>query len=144
MAIGVIAGLAPAWELVAPLTPDAWRWIIFLACVILPLIATQDLRDTAGDRAIGRRTFPIVFGELPTRIILCCCFTLLPVVVYVSLMLPARNSWGAMLCTIVLTILSLSIAARIVLCRSRQADHCTYTLFTYWYCCIMASAVIVL
>jgi 4-hydroxybenzoate polyprenyltransferase len=144
MAVGVICGLAPAWELVAPLTPDAARWILCLACIILPLIATQDLRDTAGDRAIGRRTVPIVFGELPTRIMLCCCFTLLPLVVYFSLMVNVQHVWGALLSTIVLSILSLKIAVRVILFRSRQADQRTYMFFTYWYCCITASAVVVL
>lgn len=144
MGIGVVAGLAPAWELAEPLTADAWRWIVFLACVILPLIATQDLRDTAGDRAIGRRTFPIVFGERATRLMLGVGFALLPVAVAWVLITPSMLNWQTLLCNAGLTGLSLLIAARVLLYHTRRADQHTYKLFTYWYCCVMASSIVML
>jgi 4-hydroxybenzoate polyprenyltransferase len=144
MGVGIVAGLAPAWELVAPLTPSAWRWIVFLASIILPLIAAQDLRDIAGDRANGRKTFPIVFGEVPTRVMLSVSFALLPLAVHWMLLAPAISIWSMIVCNLVLTSLSLWIATRIMLCRSCQADHRSYTLFTYWYCCVMLSAIVIL
>lgn len=144
MSIGIVAGLAPAWELATPLTDDAWRWIVFLACVILPLIATQDLRDTAGDYAIGRRTFPIAFGVRATRLMLGLCFALLPIAVHYTLMTSTTGIWYMLICNVALTGLSLLIAVRVLLCRTRQADQYTYKLFTYWYCCITASAIVIL
>lgn len=144
MSIGVVAGLAPAWELAAPPTAEAWRWIVFLACVILPLIATQDLRDTSGDRAIGRRTFPIVFGERATRLMLGVGFALLPVAVSWVLIAPSMFNWQTLLCNAGLTGLSLLIAVRVLLYHTRHDDQHTYKLFTYWYCCVMASAIVML
>lgn len=144
MSIGIVAGLAPAWELATPLTDDAWRWIVLLACVILPLIATQDLRDTAGDYAIGRRTFPIAFGVRATRLMLGLCFALLPIVVHYTLMTSTTGIWHMLICHVALTGLSLLIAVRVLLYRTRQADQYTYKLFTYWYCCMMASAIVIL
>lgn len=144
MGIGVVVGLVPAWEFAAPLTITAVRWIVFLACAVLLLIATQDLRDTAGDRAIGRRTFPIIFGDWTTRLTLGMGFALLPVAVSWALMAPARLSGPMLMCNAALTALSLLISARVLLCRTRSADQYTYTLFTYWYCCAMASAIVIL
>jgi 4-hydroxybenzoate polyprenyltransferase len=144
MGIGVVAELAPAWELVTPLTEDAGRWILFFACALLPLIATQDLRDIGGDHAIGRKTFPIVFGERPTRIMLSVCFVLLPIALHTLLMDHTSGFWHVFLCTIGLSGISLWIAARLLLYRTHQADQRTYMLFTYWYCCGMLSAIVVL
>lgn len=144
MGVGVVAGLVPAWEFSAPLTVDAARWIVFLACAIMLLIATQDLRDTAGDRAIGRRTLPIVLGDWATRLMLGVGFALLPVAVSWALVVPAPLSWQLMLCNAALTALSLLISARLLLYRTRRDDQYTYTLFTYWYCCTMASAIVIL
>jgi 4-hydroxybenzoate polyprenyltransferase len=144
MGVGIVAGLAPAWELVLPLTAQAWRWILFFACAILPLIATQDLRDTCGDRAIGRRTFPIVFGEGPTRIMLSLGFMLLPIAMHTLLMRQLSDTWHTQLCSAILAGLSLLIAARLLLYRSCAADQRTYTLFTYWYCAGMFSAIVML
>lgn len=138
---GVVAGLIPAWEFAAPLTITATRWIVVLACVVMLLVAIQDLRDTAGDRAIGRRTFPIVFGDWTTRLTLGVGFALLPVAVSWALMAPAGLSWPMLMCNAALTALSLLISARVLLYRTCHADHYTYTLFTYWYCCAMASAI---
>jgi methyl-accepting chemotaxis protein len=67
MSLGVIAMLAAAWELVAPLSLHAIRWILLLACVMYLLFSLQDLRDMSGDRRVGRKTFPLVFGEQKTR-----------------------------------------------------------------------------
>ncbi|HEX6290451.1 MAG TPA: UbiA family prenyltransferase [Herpetosiphonaceae bacterium] len=144
MGAGIVAGLAPAWELVTPLTPIAWRWIILLACTVMLLVAAQDLRDIAGDRVIGRQTLPIVFGEMQTRASLSFGFVLLPAVIYVGLIAPADSTWAALLCSMVPAAMSLWIAARIVLYRTRQADHQTYMLFTYWYCTMMLTAIVVL
>ncbi len=53
MSVGIIVQLGAAWQLITPLTEEAWRWILFPAVVILPLVSLQDLRDMAG-RCPGR------------------------------------------------------------------------------------------
>jgi 4-hydroxybenzoate polyprenyltransferase len=144
MSLGIVVQLAAAWQMVTPLTPDAWRWILLPASVIFPLIPVQDLRDMEGDRAVGRRTFPLVFGARVTRVLLCVCFGLLPLAVHWTLMAPAGASSCVWLCDSALAIGALWIGARVLLLRSRGADHRTYMLFTYWYCLLLVSAVVVL
>ncbi|OUL20286.1 hypothetical protein BV372_32850 [Nostoc sp. T09] len=144
MGVGTIAQLAPAYQLVAPLSPIAWRWILMLAGVWLTISAVQDLRDIEGDRAIGRNTLPIAFGETASRVILSLGFALLPFATHLLLMMPVGITVKVLLCDIGLAVLSLTVAGRIIFYRSPQADHRTYMLFTYWFCLTLASAIIIL
>ena len=49
--------------------------LVFNCCIIAAIIVQQDLRDINGDRAIGRRTFPIVLGSSEAaRLIAKICF----------------------------------------------------------------------
>jgi 4-hydroxybenzoate polyprenyltransferase len=144
MSLGIVAQLAAAWQLVGPLTPMAWRWIVFIAAAVFVLISIQDLRDLEGDRREGRRTFPVVFGEQRTRWFLAASFALLPIGVHSWLLLPLGLTPAVLACDLLHAILSLVIAARVLVCRSPQADHQTYLLFTYWYCLVLGSAIVVM
>jgi 4-hydroxybenzoate polyprenyltransferase len=141
--VGTVAQLGAAWQLVAPLTPIAWSWILLLAGVWTILVPIQDFRDISGDLAVGRKTFPMVFGETQSRILLSLCLGILPLVVHFVLMMPAGNSWNVILWDIALAAVSLTIAVRMIFYRSPQADHQTYMLFTYWYCLALVSAIFV-
>jgi 4-hydroxybenzoate polyprenyltransferase len=144
MAIGIVAELGAAWELVRPMTPLAWHWILTIAAAIFVLVATQDLRDMDGDRQIGRRTIPLVFGERAARIGLAGGFALMPPVIHFWLIMPSGMTTGALLCDALLAAMSLLISWRLLARRSRQADHRTYLLFTYWYCMLLFSAIVVM
>lgn len=144
MAVGIVAQLAAAWSLVAPIPPVVWRWSLSLAAVIFFLVPLQDLRDLEGDRAMGRRTFPMVFGEAIARPALAIGFALLPIVVHVALLAPVGWTPRTAACELGLGLMSALISARILLLRSRRADHRTYLLFTFWYCLVLASAIVVL
>jgi 4-hydroxybenzoate polyprenyltransferase len=144
MGVGTFAQLAAAWQLVVPITSVAWRWIFMLAAVWLTISTVQDLRDIEGDRAIGRNTLPIAFGETASRAVLSLGFGLLPLVTHSVLMMPAGNSTNILLWDIGLAIVSLIISVRIIFYNSPQADHRTYMLFTYWFCLVSASAIAVL
>lgn len=144
MGIGQIAQLGAAWQLITPLTSITWRWILLIAIVSIPLVALQDLRDIDGDRATGRNTFPIAFGETATRIMLSFGFGLLPVATHLGLMMPAENTWMTILCDVALAAISWTIATRVILFRNAKADHHTYMMFLYWYCLVLGSAIFVL
>ncbi|MDI3288484.1 UbiA family prenyltransferase [Polyangium sp. 15x6] len=144
MSLGILVQLAAAWQMVTPLSPLAWRWILLPAAAIFPLVSVQDLRDMDGDRASGRRTFPLVFGERATRILLAVCFGLLPIAVHVTLMQPAGARGSVWASDAVLGAAALAIAIRVVLCRTPREDHVTYLLFTGWYCLLLTTAVVVL
>jgi 4-hydroxybenzoate polyprenyltransferase len=144
IALGVVTQLAAAWELVGPLTAQAWRWIGVLAGVVFLLVSLQDLRDLEGDRASGRKTFPLVFGERPTRYMLATFFGLLPLVIHEVLMKPLGLTPAVVVCDVGLALVSGVIAVRVVGWRTPRADHQTYLLFTYWYCLALLSTIVVL
>jgi 4-hydroxybenzoate polyprenyltransferase len=142
MGVGTLAQLGAAWAIVAPVTPLGWRWILTLSLVIFTLIPLQDLRDLAGDRAAGRRTFPLVFGTRFTRAYVFVGFLLLPLLVHAELM---RGADGLkVVVEVALCVVAWAIAARTVLLRNARADHWTYTLWTWWYTATLASAIVVL
>ncbi|RAM52606.1 MAG: hypothetical protein C6Y22_04635 [Hapalosiphonaceae cyanobacterium JJU2] len=142
--IGAIAELAAAWELVAPITASGWRWIFMMGGVWTTLVAVQDFRDIEGDRTIGRSTLPMVIGETASRVIVSLGFLLLPVVTHIVLMRPAGNALSVWLCDIGLAVWSWIIAFSVIFYRTPEADHRTYMLFTYWYCLVLVSAIVVL
>ncbi|MEU8622556.1 UbiA family prenyltransferase [Streptomyces sp. NPDC048623] len=134
MFLGTLSMLAAAWEIVAPVPADGWRWIITISCVVFVLIPLQDLRDTAGDIRIGRRTFPIAFGERPTRLFLAAGFTALPVVVHLVLLAPHGPTSAGLVFGTAMAALNWLTAYRVVALRDVKADHLTYLLFCWWYC----------
>ncbi|URM90559.1 UbiA family prenyltransferase [Streptomyces sp. MRC013] len=142
--IGVVAQLAAAWEIVAPVTPDAWRWIATLTVTVTLLMSVQDLRDITGDRAVGRSTMPLVFGEWNTRVFLCAGFALGPLAIHHFLMAPAGPHWWVLATDAVLGGLSLLLAFRVVLRRGRRSDQHTYRLVEQWYTLALAASLYIL
>jgi 4-hydroxybenzoate polyprenyltransferase len=144
MSVGIVVQLGAAWQIVTPLTEQAWRWILFPAAVILPLVSLQDLRDMAGDARAGRCTFPQRYGERFTRRFLGFFFAALPLGIHFVLMRPLGARPLVWMCDLGLALLSLVISVRVLRLRSSRDDHRTYLLLTYWYCALLASALVVL
>ncbi len=143
MASGIIAQLGAAWEMITPLQPMAWQWIAVIAWLMMPLVGIQDLRDIAGDINLGRRTMPIIWGHVKLRVWLATLMTGLPVFVHFSLF--ALHGWRiqVVLCDALIAGLCWLIAYRVAVLRTTNDDHQTYLLFTYWYCSMLFSALIV-
>lgn len=144
MTFGAIAQLAAAWQMVRPLTPEAWLWILVPAITLLSNASLQDLRDIEGDRLNQRRTLPIVFGADFTRVFVAIAFGLLALLSHFALFAPAGFNAGTLLLDIVLAGLCLVIAGRVLLLRTTAADHVSYMLYTYWYCFVLAAAIVTL
>jgi 4-hydroxybenzoate polyprenyltransferase len=145
MVVGTVAELAAAWQLAAPLEAVGWRWILVVALTFNAAVAVQDLRDVSGDRATGRRTLPLAFGEWPTRLLVCGVMAALPVLTHVLLFVPANPAPVVLaLCDAALAGTSWLTAVRCVALRSEQSDHHTYMSYTYTYCVALLSAVVVL
>lgn len=49
------------------ITEHGYRWIAMTSGIILTTMQVQDLKDQAGDRTRGRKTFPLVLGDLVSR-----------------------------------------------------------------------------
>jgi 4-hydroxybenzoate polyprenyltransferase len=142
--VGTFAMMAAAWQIVTPLTPIAWQWVIATSLLVFPLITVQDLRDIEGDAAVQRRTLPIVMGEWPTRLFIAVWFLFAPWITHITMFAPLGLNIQALVCELGLTVTCVVVAVRTVFMRTREADHRSYMLFTYWYCFLLASAIIVL
>ncbi|QBJ98143.1 ubiquinone biosynthesis protein UbiA [Rhodococcus sp. ABRD24] len=139
MVAGTIAQLAAAWQIVTPLSDTAWTWILTIAIPLGALVSLQDLRDLAGDAAIGRRTAVMVMGEENSRRFFCLAFAVYPVLTYLALYRGAPTA--AQYIGGAAAIISLSIAYRVIRLRDRRSDNTTYMMYTYWYCITLVSAV---
>jgi 4-hydroxybenzoate polyprenyltransferase len=138
---GSITQLATGWSVVAALDSTAWTWIVTIS-IYLPITCVyEDVRDTEGDHAVGRRTAPLVFGPTPIRWWFALLALLLPLVVYVLLVHPARAAlWRELLTLGPITILAWWCAARALAYRNTRADRLTYQLFTLtWAMCLAAA-----
>ncbi|MCC2280706.1 UbiA family prenyltransferase [Streptomyces sp. ET3-23] len=141
---GVLPMLGPAWQMTAPLTADAWRWMLALAIPIFFLIPVQDLRDLHGDATTRRMTFPIAFGETFTRRFLCAGFALLPLVDHFLLIRASCARPLAWFAEAATAALCWTIAWRVARRRTPAYDHRTYRCFEYWYTAVLATAFIAL
>ncbi|KAI1288579.1 UbiA prenyltransferase family [Xylaria venustula] len=100
-------------------------WLLILAIAITSSSHLQDFRDTAGDKAMGRKTVPIVMGDLAARLQcsvallvstgVACCFW--------------RVSCGQ---GVIAEISGLTIAANLLLHRNRSGDILSWRLFPLW------------
>jgi 4-hydroxybenzoate polyprenyltransferase len=143
MTLGVLVELAAAWTLVTPLTADSLRWVLVLSGMIGVTSVLQDMRDVAGDRAVGRRTMPVALGEERARWVIGAMFAAAPIVIHVGLM-PSKVGAAALVCEAILGVWSLAVAGRVLWLRSPREDHRTYMLYTYWYCALLVSSVVLL
>jgi 4-hydroxybenzoate polyprenyltransferase len=145
MGVGLVAQLGAAWAIVGPVPELAWRFIAGLSVVAVVFCNIQDLRDVDGDRALDRRTLPIVYGLPRACHGLAVLFAVgLPVLTHAWLFGSAPGTWPAWIFLLLLDGLSLTIALRLVLQKRPRGLHRTYMLFTYWYCLALATACIVL
>jgi 4-hydroxybenzoate polyprenyltransferase len=143
--IGVTSEIGAAWQLVEPTIPWlVWHWIAVIGTYLITLMAVQDFRDMAGDRAVGRRTMPIVFGEQFSRYVVAAGYFGFPIVVHYELMVPAGLTplvigWDGFLAGFAVT-----IGLRTLIYRNPQSDHRTYVGFTVLLCAYLACAIGVL
>jgi 4-hydroxybenzoate polyprenyltransferase len=140
--IGVTSEIGAAWQLVEPTMPAiVWRWIAVIGLYLITLMAVQDFRDIAGDRAVGRRTMPLVFGETRSRWAIAAGYFGFPIVVHYALMVPAGLSFGVWVWDLGLAGLAIAIGLRTLIWRNPQADHRTYVGFTVLLCAYLAAAI---
>jgi 4-hydroxybenzoate polyprenyltransferase len=127
----------------------SWNTITYLgtvSMVLVPfLVSVQDLRDIEGDKLIGRNTLPIAIGERACRLILRVLFSAAPVVQHFTLFrYPNVSVFGdgilmvSYIFEFVIALLLSWIAYRVVEYRTKEEDHFTYMLFTYWFCLVLA------
>lgn len=141
--LGTIVLLAPAWLLGGPLHSEAWRWVLVVSIAFAATLHLQDLRDTDGDRLVGRQTLPIAVGMFRARVLIALAIASLPIAIHFTLF-QFPSSTTSITTELVLGATNLLVALRTLLMRNPKADHKTYMLHTYWFCMVVASAGLVL
>lgn len=102
-----------------------YKWLALLAFVIATTVHTQDFPDREGDKARGRRTMPLVLGDIEAR------WTVVVPALLWSAILPLL--WGSGVLGYTLTCMpGLALALRIILFRTQKADEQTWKLWTAW------------
>jgi 4-hydroxybenzoate polyprenyltransferase len=133
MGVGVLAQLAAAWQLVAPLTHASLLWISIFSLVIFVVIGMQDMRDVSGDIVMRRRTLPIRFGEMRARWMLAISVGLIPLVYYQFAVSGQTLSLLGLIHVTIAMVMCLVISWRVIVLRSMHGDHVTYELLVLWY-----------
>jgi 4-hydroxybenzoate polyprenyltransferase len=143
--MGVTSEIGAAWQLVErTIPPLVWCWVGVIGLYLITLMAVQDFRDVAGDRAQGRRTMPIVFDEVWCRYGVAVGYLLFPLVVHFCLMRPVGLTLMVWVWDLGLALMAWVIGLRTVLLRTPAADHRTYVGFTVLLCAYLLCAVFVL
>jgi len=68
MGAGCIAQLMAAWTIGGAPSEMGQHWVKYIVLYMCWPIPLQDLRDVPGDKAQGRKTTPILMGDLPARV----------------------------------------------------------------------------
>jgi len=119
MSVGLWSLLGASWKAIAPGLPKDDHNILALSVWAGLLTQIQDLRDVEGDAVVGRKTMPIVFGDVATRRVI------------VLLLMPTAllALWVGDILSIApftLTIAHVFLAYRVMQTGGSRYDHQTY------------------
>lgn len=141
MGVATLAQLAAAWQIVHPLDDIGWRWVIMMSVLIFLIVAVQDLRDLEGDRAIGRLTMPMVFGEVLSRWYFSLVYLAIPFIVFAVVVPVSGMGLIALTHFSIMTFMCLVMAVRVVLKRDTHSDRVTYDWLTTWYMVVLSLSI---
>ena len=149
--LGCVAQLTAAWLIGGAPYEVGWNWIKIIALYTSFPIPLQDLRDVPGDLAVGRRTTPILMGDMPCMFISPPHITLYapltsPGRIYISFgvfisqfllikyrILDYRFDWSTVVLSSVLGLLALTVIFRLFAFRDVKSDRYSYRLYTVIY-----------
>ena len=115
----------------ARLSEKACLWFVLIGGIIFSTVQIQDIPDQEGDGARGRRTLPLVIGDMPTR------WTVIVLVPIWSLLASAFWQLGPSGYVVPVTLSGL-IAQRILFKRTVEADKTSFKIWNVWIVAIYA------
>ncbi|MHA6803657.1 UbiA family prenyltransferase [Salinifilum ghardaiensis] len=128
--IAAFVQLAISWELVAPLDRFAVTWILVAGVGWTVALHYEDVRDMDGDRAAGRRTFPLLIGAWPVRIWFTAVLLVLPMVQHMVLWASSgAGLWRILLADALVFVPCWVSAYRSLRWRGPRADAVTYQVY---------------
>ena len=109
----------------AHLNETACRWFLLIGMIIFSTIQIQDIPDQEGDRARGRKTIPLVIGDMPAR------WSIALLLPFWSLLAPAFWQLGAVVYLLPL-MLSVLISMRVLRQRAVADDKISFRMWNAW------------
>jgi len=109
----------------AHLSERACQWFLLIGLIIFSTVQVQDIPDQEGDGARGRKTLPLVIGDMPARWSIAI---LLPIW---SLLAPAFWQLDAVVYVLPLTLSGL-ISMRILRKRAVADDKISFRMWNAW------------
>lgn len=102
-----------------------YRWIVLYSLVIFSTMHVQDMKDQIGDAARGRKTAPLVLGNVAARWSLA-----VPIMLWgpVCTLYCQANA----LAMVIVVGFGVSVAWRCVMLRGRKHDRSTWQLWCVW------------
>lgn len=145
ISLGGIFQVAAAWQIVAPISEQAWVWIVVVSVLFGVSLQLQDFRDVEGDKLLKRRTLPMVIGEDWARWLTGLFIAVvMPVCIHWVLFGLGHQPLWVRGAEALQAVLCVWVGARAIVLRTPADDHRTYMMHTYWFMCIFLTAGFVL
>ncbi|OOF98455.1 hypothetical protein ASPCADRAFT_205674 [Aspergillus carbonarius ITEM 5010] len=133
MGLGCIAQLKAAWAIGGSPPDMGWEWIKVITLYMLWPIPLQDLRDVPGDLAAGRRTTPILLGDLPARLYISAGIIVSQFLLIKYRILEYRYDTSTIVLSAALVLMTIGCIFRLFAFRSLTSDRFSYWLYTVIY-----------
>lgn len=138
-ALGAPVILASGWAASdGPASPLVWSWLAAAFGYWAGVGLLQDLRDTAGDALVNRRTLPMVIGDRACRWSAAAFLALLPLTGLLPLLAWAGPTPAVVAYTAAYTLTSWCLASRVLRQRTRHDDDLTYKAYAALFCALAA------
>ncbi|KAK6810870.1 hypothetical protein RU639_013598 [Aspergillus parasiticus] len=131
MSVGNWALLSASRKLMGAQATQSSQHVVAISIWSGAITQAQDFRDQEGDRKIGRKTFPISFGDRTARHFL--AFALIPLAFCGTYFFNLAKNAPWLLGT-----MHALVACRFLMFRNAKSDHKSYMLVTYIYCAMVA------
>lgn len=120
-----VGALRIAYGPQAVLNTTAYIWLVIIGAVMFSTISVQDLKDQKGDKLRGRRSLPLVFGDLFTR------WTIVLFVLLWSMVCPLffQTAWWTYIGTVAVGIW---VAATVIQPKSVSNDKLAFKRWSVW------------
>ncbi|KAF9020361.1 hypothetical protein BDZ89DRAFT_1103283 [Hymenopellis radicata] len=130
LGLGAIAQLMAAWAIGGSSPQIGWEWTKVVAMYALWTFSVQDFRDVPGDLKGGRRTTPIILGDMSSRLYVSTGIIVTQSFLIKNRILEHRNDAAGRFMSAAIAFTSLLVVARLFAFRTLHADKITYRVYT--------------
>ncbi|TPR06640.1 NYN domain family protein [Aspergillus niger] len=138
--LGVVSQLMACWKLGGSDMHYGWRWVKLIILWIFFTVPIQDFRDVPGDLAAGRRTTPILLGDIPARIYTSLGLVSMEYILISHRVFELGYTLPTALMTSIISLVTLCLIYRLNFLRSIEHDRVSYRWHIALYNLILLTA----